>query len=43
MRAGEVEQVGKPRDIYENPQSKFVADFIGTSNFIDGTVASSRR
>jgi iron(III) transport system ATP-binding protein len=40
MRAGEVIQLGKPRDIYENPQSKFVAQFIGTSNFIDGTVAS---
>jgi iron(III) transport system ATP-binding protein len=40
MRAGEVVQLGKPRDIYENPQSKFVAEFIGTSNFIDGTVKS---
>ena len=40
MRAGEVVQLGKPRVIYENPQSKFVAEFIGTSNFIDGTVAS---
>ena len=40
LRAGEVVQMGKPRDIYENPQSKFVAEFIGTSNFIDGTVAS---
>jgi iron(III) transport system ATP-binding protein len=39
MRAGEVVQLGKPREIYENPQSKFVAQFIGTSNFIDGTVA----
>jgi iron(III) transport system ATP-binding protein len=38
MRAGEIVQLGKPRDIYENPQSKFVAEFIGTSNFIDGTV-----
>ena len=38
MRAGEVVQLGKPRDIYENPQNKFVAEFIGTSNFIDGTV-----
>ncbi len=40
MRAGEVVQLGKPRDIYENPQNKFVAEFIGTSNFIDGTVAA---
>jgi iron(III) transport system ATP-binding protein len=40
MRTGEVVQLGKPRDIYENPQNKFVAEFIGTSNFIEGTVAS---
>jgi iron(III) transport system ATP-binding protein len=40
MRAGEVVQLGKPRAIYENPSSKFVAEFIGTSNFLDGTVAS---
>jgi iron(III) transport system ATP-binding protein len=40
MKAGEVVQLGKPRAIYENPQSKFVAEFIGTSNFIDGTVAA---
>jgi iron(III) transport system ATP-binding protein len=38
MREGEIVQLGKPRDIYENPQNKFVAEFIGTSNFIDGTV-----
>lgn len=40
MRAGEVVQLGKPREIYENPQNKFVAEFIGTSNFIEGNVAS---
>jgi iron(III) transport system ATP-binding protein len=38
MRAGEVVQLGKPRDIYENPTSKFVAEFIGSSNFILGHV-----
>ncbi len=38
MRDGKIEQVGHPREIYERPQSKFVADFIGTSNFIDGVV-----
>jgi iron(III) transport system ATP-binding protein len=42
IRAGEVVQLGKPREIYENPQNKFVAEFIGTSNFIDGTVASNK-
>ena len=38
MRDGKIEQIGKPRDVYENPNSRFVADFIGTSNFIDGVV-----
>jgi iron(III) transport system ATP-binding protein len=38
MRDGKIEQVGKPRDVYERPNSRFVADFIGTSNFIDGVV-----
>jgi iron(III) transport system ATP-binding protein len=38
MRNGKIEQVGRPRDVYEAPKSRFVADFIGTSNFIDGTV-----
>ncbi|HSK98025.1 MAG TPA: TOBE domain-containing protein, partial [Euzebyales bacterium] len=37
-RAGVIEQLGKPREIYERPASRFVADFIGTSNFVDGTV-----
>ena len=38
MRDGKIEQVGAPREVYERPGSKFVADFIGTSNFIDGVV-----
>src|SRR5919201_3107733 len=38
MRDGKIEQIGKPRDVYEAPKSRFVADFIGTSNFIDGVV-----
>jgi iron(III) transport system ATP-binding protein len=38
MRDGKIEQVGRPREVYEQPASRFVADFIGTSNFIDGTV-----
>jgi iron(III) transport system ATP-binding protein len=40
MREGNIVQLGKPREIYENPQNKFVAEFIGTSNFIQGTVAT---
>ena len=40
MRDGNIVQLGRPRDIYENPHNKFVAEFIGTSNFIQGTVRS---
>jgi spermidine/putrescine transport system ATP-binding protein len=35
MNAGRVEQVGTPREIYENPQTAFVADFIGSLNALD--------
>src|SRR5438132_5127739 len=42
MRDGQVEQIGRPRDIYESPKTRFVADFIGTSNFIDGVVEEKR-
>jgi iron(III) transport system ATP-binding protein len=40
MRDGEIEQIGRPREVYEAPRSRFVADFIGTSNFIEGVVES---
>jgi spermidine/putrescine transport system ATP-binding protein len=39
MDAGIVQQVGAPRDIYEHPQNRFVADFIGETNFVAGKVA----
>jgi iron(III) transport system ATP-binding protein len=39
MRGGKVEQVGRPREVYSEPASQFVADFIGSSNFIPGTVS----
>ncbi|GAB4173495.1 MAG: ABC transporter ATP-binding protein [Rhodocyclaceae bacterium] len=35
---GRVLQVGPPRQLYERPQSRFVADFIGINNLLDGTV-----
>ncbi|GAB3667178.1 ABC transporter ATP-binding protein [Actinocorallia lasiicapitis] len=38
MNDGVVEQLGSPRAIYENPATKFVAGFIGTSNLLGGTV-----
>ena len=34
MNAGRVEQIGTPRDIYDHPATRFVADFIGTANFL---------
>jgi iron(III) transport system ATP-binding protein len=42
MRAGQVVQLGKPREIYDNPNNRFVAEFIGTSNFLTGTVRERR-
>ena len=38
MDSGNVVQIGKPEDIYEKPATKFVADFIGTTNFIAGEI-----
>jgi spermidine/putrescine transport system ATP-binding protein len=40
MNAGQIEQLGAPREVYERPRTRFVAGFIGTSNIISGTVAS---
>ena len=37
---GKVLQVGVPKTLYERPASRFVADFIGTNNMIEGTVRS---
>lgn len=37
MRNGQVEQVGSPKDLYQNPQNSFVARFVGTSNQIKST------
>ena len=39
MKDGLVQQQGGPTELYERPVNRFVADFIGTSNFIDATVA----
>jgi iron(III) transport system ATP-binding protein len=35
MNAGRIEQIGKPQDVYDRPNSRFVARFIGGSNVID--------
>jgi putrescine transport system ATP-binding protein len=41
MNAGMVEQVGTPSEVYEYPNSRFVADFIGTANLFSGAVSAS--
>jgi putrescine transport system ATP-binding protein len=38
MKDGVIEQIGEPREIYETPNSRFVADFIGSVNLFGGTV-----
>lgn len=38
MREGRIVQVGSPQDLYDNPNSRYVADFVGTSNFFDGRI-----
>jgi putrescine transport system ATP-binding protein len=40
MDRGEVVQVGTPAEIYEFPCSRFVADFVGTTNLFEGTVSA---
>ena len=40
MNRGKVEQVGPPEDLYDRPATAFVADFIGTTNLLSGTVES---
>lgn len=42
MNRGQVVQVGTPSEIYEFPQSRFVADFVGTTNLFEGTVSGSQ-
>jgi spermidine/putrescine transport system ATP-binding protein len=38
MRDGKIEQLGPPRELYEQPATRFVAGFIGTSNILHGRV-----
>jgi spermidine/putrescine transport system ATP-binding protein len=38
MREGEIQQIGTPTQIYNEPQNSFVADFIGESNILNGTM-----
>ncbi len=41
MDAGRIEQCGTPREVYEQPASAYVADFLGVTNLLDGAGASA--
>jgi spermidine/putrescine transport system ATP-binding protein len=43
MNGGHIEQVGTPSELYERPQTAFVAGFLGASNLLEGTVAGVDR
>jgi ABC-type Fe3+/spermidine/putrescine transport system ATPase subunit len=40
MNLGRIEQLGKPAELYETPRTRFVADFLGEQNFIEGVVVA---
>ena len=40
MREGRIEQVGTPREVYQLPNTRFVAEFVGSSNVLDGVIGS---
>jgi iron(III) transport system ATP-binding protein len=39
MHVGGIEQIGTPEDIYHRPRTRFVADFVGSANLIEGRIA----
>ena len=43
MADGEIQQIGTPTDIYNEPKNAFVADFIGESNILDGVMLQDRK
>ena len=38
MNNGQIEQTGTPREVYRNPETRFVAEFVGSNNILSGTV-----
>lgn len=42
MNAGKILQIGSPREVYEHPAERFVANFIGESNFLDAELSGSK-
>ena len=43
MNSGQIMQIGNPLEIYEKPENKFVADFIGETNLLKGKCISQKR
>ena len=43
MSGGRIEQVGTPEQLYDRPATRFVADFIGTTNLLPGVVTTAER
>ncbi len=41
MNGGHIEQVGAPQDVYEDPETLYVADFLGVSNLMQASIVSS--
>jgi spermidine/putrescine transport system ATP-binding protein len=41
MNEGQIEQMGSPADLYDNPETAFVANFLGQSNLIKGTITGN--
>ena len=41
MNGGHIEQVGAPQDVYEDPETLYVADFLGVSNLMQATIISA--
>jgi ABC-type Fe3+/spermidine/putrescine transport system ATPase subunit len=39
MNKGKIEQMGAPAEVYEHPQSEFVANFLGNANFLTATIS----
>lgn len=43
VNEGKIQQIGRPKDIYDEPCNSFVADFIGESNILNGTMLEDRK
>lgn len=41
FRCGQIEQVGRPQTLYQHPETRFVADFLGLANYIPATIVDS--